>query len=204
MTRCFAFTWPLILAACTGEPAMDGSTANESASRTASSRTTNGLDLPSEAQAVRSAVWRWDEKNSMAVLGIHGGPPIFSVRCDTATKTLIFTRFAAAPQRGRATLSLTTRETVASLSASAVQVSPDGSSYWQATQTAAGLPKAVRRAFSAAGSLRISVGGTPPLEVAHSDLPLSAFRVCGSGNSVRRHSDSEGRAPAVISDGTAA
>lgn len=177
MIRCSGHVWPLMLAACSGAPTFDDSSANEPSELIASSKPIDD-HLNAGTQSAGSAVWRWVEKHSMAVLSMDGGSAIFAVRCDTATNTLILTRFAAAPHGGRATLSLTAPDTAASLPASAVEVRSAETSYWQAQQPIADLPAAVRRAFAASGSLRISVGGTPTLELAHSEVPVRAFRAC--------------------------
>lgn len=182
MIRQFALMWLLTLTACNSKPTVDTTTTDEDPGLSASATTIDDLDQ-SQANLERdAAVWRWDDNTSMAVLGIPSGPPLFSVRCDKNTKTLIFTRFAAAPHGGRATLSLTAPDTVASLPATAAEVSPGQSSYWQATEKVDDLPAAAARAFSALGSLRISLGGAPALDIPHSDVPVKAFRVCGAAD----------------------
>ena len=168
--------WSLLLLGCTGEPVVND--VGDSTSPAGPVSPVVSSDFVSGAGEVASLVWRWDEQAQLALLGFDGGSALFSIQCNTARRTLEFTRFAAAPDGARATLSLTTPDTVASLPAEAVSIRSEPMSYWRATQPVSNLPATVRRAFMAGGTLRISIAGSPILDAPQSDVSVMPFRSC--------------------------
>lgn len=122
--------------------------------------------------------WEWDQTQSAALLRFPQGPVVFSVSCDLRSGTISFTRFAAAPQAGQATLSLTTPKRAASVPMTSVASLPAPSSYWKAAAPVGELDASVIKLFREAAPTRIAVADTSPLVAPPSDLPLRAFRNC--------------------------
>lgn len=171
----------LVLAALgckpTSNPPEDAQFASEQAIRVAQPAVAESRTLP-EPIETEPLVWHWDSSESAALLQFGGGPTLFSVSCDKGARTLKFTRFAAAPHRGRAPLSFTTPKRVASIPAAAVTAEGGFSGTWEAVVPIKELPAAVEAMFREGMRIRIALADTPPLVAPPSENAAKPIELC--------------------------
>lgn len=139
-------------------------------------------------QAAASAVtgglaWTYRAADRAALFGPPGSPA-FSIQCQKPREgepQLIFVRYLPPSSGGTATLSFTGNGQAASLPVSAV-MNPGGiGGEWRAMVPPDEHARDVAEAFAGAGTVEVSVSGTPPLVVPSTPEPRRVLAECLGG-----------------------